>query len=92
MIECTGINCPMQVGSVNPADCKAAESCQYATRPVTRADLIRAMTDEELANTLSQFAYCYECPASKDCESTNDGCIGGILNYLKSEVGKDNEP
>lgn len=72
MIKCTGINCPMQVGSVNPADCKAAESCQYATRPVTRADLIRAMTDEELAVIFGDLS--------------GSGCYGEMLAYLKGDA------
>lgn len=47
MIKCTGLNCPMQVGKVDPATCKAADTCEWATKPLTNADRIRAMTDED---------------------------------------------
>ena len=83
MKKCTGINCIMQVGTVNPADCKVADSCQYATRPVTRADHIRAMTDEELALFLSNLSDCFGCPAEEPCRDSTDGCKGGMLAYLK---------
>lgn len=89
MTRCTGINCPMQFDSVDPANCKAVGSCQYATPPITIADQIRAMPDEELANLLSLLASCCECPAQKECEDTNDGCEGAILTYLKKEVRED---
>jgi len=49
-INCTGKNCIMQYGTVNPATCKSVSVCPYATLPKTNADHIRAMKDEELAN------------------------------------------
>lgn len=56
-IKCTGLNCPMQAGKVDPATCKAADTCKWATKPMTNADSIRdsirQMTDEELSNLLS---------------------------------------
>lgn len=56
-IKCTGLKCPMQVGKVDPATCKAADTCEWATKPMTNADSIRdsirQMTDEELSNLLS---------------------------------------
>lgn len=53
MIKCTGLNCPMQVGKVDPATCKAADTCEWATKPLTNADRIRNMSDEELAYFLT---------------------------------------
>lgn len=47
-MKCTGRNCPMQIGTVDPAHCLADE-CPYVTKPLTIADRIRAMSDEELA-------------------------------------------
>jgi hypothetical protein len=53
-IKCTGLNCPMQAGKVDPATCKAADTCEWATKTLTNADRIRAMTDEELATLLTK--------------------------------------
>ena len=47
MAKCTGLRCPMQVGyKVDECDYK---DCLYRTEPITNAQKIRAMTDEELA-------------------------------------------
>ena len=54
MKNCTGIFCPMQYGKVDPATCQAADSCSHATPPKTKADLLRAMTDEELAAKIEE--------------------------------------
>lgn len=53
MTNCTGKRCPVQVGKVDPAICEAYKDCQWATRPLTNADRIRAMTDEELAGWMN---------------------------------------
>ena len=45
MAKCTGIKCPMQVGyKVDECDYK---DCPYRTEPITNAQKIRAMSDEE---------------------------------------------
>ena len=47
MAKCTGVRCPMQVGyKVDECDYK---DCLYRTEPITNADRIRAMSDENLA-------------------------------------------
>ena len=47
MAKCTGKRCPMQVGyKVDECDYK---DCPYRTEPITNAQKIRAMSDEELA-------------------------------------------
>lgn len=52
MAKCTGIRCPMQVGyKVDECDYK---DCLYRTEPITNADRIRAMSDEEMCNWLFQ--------------------------------------
>lgn len=53
MKNCTGILCPMQFGTVDPATCQAVDYCPQATPPKTNADRIRSMTDEELAKKIS---------------------------------------
>ena len=51
MKKCTGENCPMQMG-YDVENCAAIEECPYCTSPVTVADRIRSMTDNELAGVL----------------------------------------
>ena len=47
MAKCTGLRCPMQVGyKVDECDYK---DCPWRTEPITNADRIRSMSDEELA-------------------------------------------
>lgn len=50
MAKCTGIRCPMQDG-YKVDECNHRD-CPYRTEPVTNADRIRAMSDEELAEML----------------------------------------
>ena len=47
MAKCTGIICPMQVG-YKVDECNHKD-CPWRTEPITNADRIRAMNDEELA-------------------------------------------
>ena len=52
MAKCTGRRCPLQVGyKIDECDYK---DCTYRTEPITNADRIRAMSDEELCNWLFQ--------------------------------------
>lgn len=76
-MKCTGRNCPMQYGTVDPSNCSADE-CPYVTKPLTNADRIRVMTDEELAKHLN-------CQW-KECKNLNDDCDKCLLNWLKQEV------
>lgn len=52
MKNCTGRNCPIQMGMVDFVTCKA-ENCPWRTELITNADYIRAMTDEEWASFLA---------------------------------------
>ena len=51
MAKCTGMRCPMQhpykVDECNNTD------CPYRTEPITNAERIRAMSDEELADFIT---------------------------------------
>ena len=58
MAKCTGVRCPMQYG-YKVDECKHTD-CPYRTEPVTNADKIRAMSDEELAEWMA------ECNAYKE--------------------------
>lgn len=47
MAKCTGVRCPMQHG-YKTEECNQTD-CPWRTEPITNADRIRAMSDEELA-------------------------------------------
>lgn len=47
MAKCTGVRCPMQYW-YKVEECNQTD-CPYRTEPITNADRIRAMNDEELA-------------------------------------------
>ena len=54
----------------------------------TNAELIRGMTDEELADFLMRYFSCeYECPARLDYCYLN--CQEKVLDWLKQEVSND---
>lgn len=68
MANCTGMRCPMQVGyKVNECNQK---DCPYRTEPITNADRIRAMSDEELVVFLDGFSgRCLDCAENAKNES-----------------------
>ena len=53
MAKCTGMRCPMQYG-YKVEECNHTD-CTYRTEPITNADRIRAMSDEELAKEMLFF-------------------------------------
>lgn len=60
----------------------------------TKADRIRAMTDEELANMFSSISCCHE--KGQDCMKYSDGtggrnCYQCWLDWLKEEVSDDED-
>lgn len=70
MAKCTGMRCPMQVGyKVDECDYK---DCAYRTEPITNADRIRSMTDEELAEFIRSMV--------DESNSHNVACYG-CINY-----------
>lgn len=59
MAKCTGVRCPMQHGyKVN--ECNHTD-CPYRTEPMTNADRIRAMSDEELKDFFCSILQCEFC-------------------------------
>lgn len=82
-MKCTGRNCPMQNGMVDPAHCLAADKCLYVTKPLTNADRIRAMTDEELAEWINK----HDCHTNLYGYDPRDA----ILDWLKSPAGGDED-
>ena len=77
--------------------CAKADSCEQADRvedycinheerPMTNADRIRQMTDEELAELWWERVDCGECPVHRDCKMTGQDCKQLALSWLKQEV------
>lgn len=52
----------------------------------TNADLIRAMTDEELAELWWERVDCGECPVHRDCRMTGQDCKKLALDWLREEA------
>ena len=53
MAKCTGMKCPMQVGyKIDECELK---DCPYRTEPLTNADYIRVMSNEEQQNFVRRF-------------------------------------
>ena len=80
MAKCTGIRCPMQDGyKVDECDYK---DCPYRTEPMTNADRIRVMSDEELCNWLFR-RYCTNIASF--LEYGGMGVMNGVqlLEWLK---------
>ena len=50
----------------------------------TKADKIRSMTDDEMAEQWCKWAECWHCPVYKDCTSTTQDCKKLVLEWLKS--------
>lgn len=88
-IKCTGANCPMQNGVVEPKNC-VAQSCPWRTTPMTNADRIRAMSDEELTE-LFVLVGLGMTPHNRIMRQTYKDCQEWWewLDWLKQEV-KDN--
>lgn len=88
MTNCTGKRCPVQVGKIDPITCEAYKDCQWATRPMTNADRIRAMTDEEIADWI----YDITTNALRILQIGSDMSTQsyfGWLNWLKQEADDD---
>lgn len=63
------------------------------TNPMTNADRIRAMTDEELAEKVSMMTFCSACPVPGcDCLLDLDTCKDTWLAWLRSPAESEGEP
>ena len=71
MAKCTGVRCPMQYG-YKVEECNHTD-CPYRTEPITNADRIRAMSDEELADWILNGVSTDPCDY---CEHNNGYCDG----------------
>lgn len=75
MTKCTGKRCPMQVG-YKVDECNHKD-CPYRTEPITNADCIREMSDEELAEFIDRCemgdidyakTFCDLCNGQYECD------------------------
>ena len=77
MAKCTGKRCPMQVGfKVDKCNYK---ECPYRTEPITNADYIRMMSDEELADVVANGVGCVR----KAPHCMDDDCTPCIRKWLQ---------
>ena len=77
MAKCTGKRCPMQVG-FKVDECNYKE-CPYRTEPITNADYIRMMSDEELADVIANGVGC----GRKAPHCMDDDCTPCIRKWLQ---------
>lgn len=83
MAKCTGIRCPMQVG-YKVDECNHKD-CPYRTEPITNADRIRAMTDEELAEMLWKTGRNYRAVCADPVVDHNEQ-YAEIVKWLKQST------
>ena len=83
MAKCTGKRCPMQVGfKVDECNYK---DCPYRTEPITNADYIRMMSDEELADVVANGVGCVR----KAPHCMDDDCTPCIRKWLQQPAEED---
>lgn len=84
-------------------ECPRCNGWRIVEVPMTNADLIRGMTDEELANMLVETDWCEQCIQQNEdgtCKIMNtednlwdgklhDHCVAGALNWLRQPVKED---
>ena len=97
LLSCTGENCPMRIPERLGKKIKkcTAHNCKYRTPQMTRADCIRAMSDEELVTlAVRQIGGGYDwipCGAvcNGKCEAaSSDKCRARILKWLQQSAGE----
>ena len=87
MAKCTGARCPMQY-RYKVEECNHTD-CPYRTEPITIADRIRAMSDEELAKECVKQFPMYLWPTEVrtiyfDFEKPNkNNAVNAWLEWLK---------
>ena len=78
-------------GWVVCANCIHNNSRKDRYEPLTNADRIRNMTDEELAERLSRMAHCLYCPVKCGIFYTEEECKAKWLSWLRSQVEESHE-
>lgn len=97
MICCEG--CVFDFGW-KPGDTSVPDECvgctiingkptNFKPKPMTNADRIRAMTDEELCEFLSQYKFCDICEEGCENCSYNGDCERRLADWLKQPAEGD---
>lgn len=77
--------------TIGPNDCESCKQYHSKYKP-SKADSVRAMTDEELAKWIALHPCLPNCPAqTEECfkSSKSESCAKRWLDYLKEEVAND---
>jgi hypothetical protein len=91
-MDCTNKNCPAYAKCLSPyrgSRCKATRATYGLGDPMTNADRIRSMTDEDLAEWLAKHnERSAVCPnfGAHDCQASCRKCW---LDWLKQEAGNE---
>lgn len=81
---CSGCKYEHLKGSEKPC-CDCANMYMDKYEPITNADRVRNMSDEELAKWIDTITACRHCAYEvAGCGGKN--CVEGILQYLQSEA------
>lgn len=82
-------DCPHCVFEKTEANCRGCfEGSHYKPKPITNADRIRAMTDEELAEFITNTDFC-ELLCLVDSVCKDGRCDKKLLDWLREEVAHD---
>ena len=79
-------DCPHCVFEKTETNCRGCfEGSHYKPKPITNADRIRAMTDEELAELIGTDQRNGGCPngGARNCQ---ESCVKCWLDWLREEV------
>lgn len=83
-------DCPHCVFEKTESNCQGCfEGSHYKPKPVTNADRIRTMTDEELAEWITELTDCTVYPHTRKdapCVSIGQTCAASWLDWLKQEA------
>ena len=90
-MDCTNRNCPAYAKCFAPyrgSRCKATRATYGLGDPITNADRIRAMTDEDLAEWIGKVTaggYGMCAPSHYDCTG-KDSCAPCWLDWVRQEA------
>ena len=59
------------------------KDCPYRTEPITNADRIRSMSNEELCQFLGEYKFCDICDEGCDSCTYNGDCDKRLFDWLK---------
>ena len=69
--------------SVSVQTCTVCDGLGHIEAPMTNADRIRAMSDEELCDFLGQYKFCDICEEGCEACTYNGDCDKRLMDWLK---------